>query len=123
MSQRQAAKILGCSQQLISQELATRNLSKSDKKLVTGSAATKKRRAAIAAKAAAKGITELPSEKYRVVYADPPWSYANTQPDYHTEQRDHYPVMEIADICALPVKTMVEDDAVLFLWVTSPAVA
>lgn len=61
-----------------------------------------------------------PTGKYRVIYADPPWSYGNTQPDYHTEQRDHYPVMPLSDICALPVKEWAEDDAVLFLWVTSP---
>ena len=61
-----------------------------------------------------------PCTKYRVIYADPPWSYGNTQPDYHPEQRDHYPVMSLADICALPVRQWVEDDAVLFLWVTAP---
>ena len=61
-----------------------------------------------------------PEGKYRVLYADPPWSYGNTQPDYQTEQRDHYPVMKLSDICALPVSQWVEDDAVLFLWVTSP---
>ena len=61
-----------------------------------------------------------PVGKYRVLCADPPWSYGNTQPDYQTEQRDHYPVMKLSDICALPVSQWVEDDAVLFLWVTSP---
>ena len=29
----------------------------------------------------------LPSGKYRVLYADPPWSYGNTQPDYHVAMR------------------------------------
>jgi N6-adenosine-specific RNA methylase IME4 len=61
-----------------------------------------------------------PTGKFRVIYADPPWSYGNTQPDYHTEQPDHYPVMPLSDICALPVRDWAEDDAVLFLWVTSP---
>ena len=61
-----------------------------------------------------------PKGKYRVFYADPPWSYGNTQPDYHTEQRDHYPVMTIKELCALQVKDLALDDAVLFLWVTSP---
>jgi len=61
-----------------------------------------------------------PTGKFRVIYADPPWSYGNTQPDYHTEQRDHYPVMALSDICAMPVKEWAEDNAVLFLWVTSP---
>lgn len=62
----------------------------------------------------------LPDAKYRVIYADPPWSYGNTQPDYQTEQRDHYPVMKLSDICALDIKGICEDNSVLFLWVTSP---
>jgi len=63
---------------------------------------------------------EAPSGKFRVLYADPPWSYGNTQPDYQTEQRDHYPVMSMDELCAMPVKDIAADDAVLFLWVTSP---
>lgn len=61
-----------------------------------------------------------PTGKYRIIYADPPWSYGNSMPDYATDQRDHYPVMAMSDICALPVREWAEDDAVLFLWVTSP---
>jgi len=62
----------------------------------------------------------LPDAKYRLIYADPPWSYGNTQPDYYTEQRDHYPVMKLSEICSLPVSSICEDNSVLFLWVTSP---
>lgn len=61
-----------------------------------------------------------PTGKYRVIYADPPWEYGNTQPDDFREQRDHYPVMSLAAICDLNIKEIAEDDAVLFLWVTSP---
>lgn len=68
----------------------------------------------------AKAATLNPAAKYRVVYADPPWAYGNTMPDYFTEQADHYPLMDISEICALPVNDMVEDNAVLFLWATSP---
>jgi N6-adenosine-specific RNA methylase IME4 len=63
---------------------------------------------------------EFPTGKYRVIYADPPWSYGNTQPDYHREQRDHYPVMTMRELEALPIRDMAEDNAVLFLWATSP---
>lgn len=58
--------------------------------------------------------------KYRVIYADPPWQYGNKTPDYVTKPNDHYPLMALSEICALPVKQMAEDNAVLFLWVTSP---
>ena len=63
------------------------------------------------------------SGKYRVLYADPPWAYGNTMPDYFTEQSDHYPLMSVREIAALPVRDIALDDAVLFLWVTSPILA
>jgi N6-adenosine-specific RNA methylase IME4/ParB-like chromosome segregation protein Spo0J len=62
----------------------------------------------------------LPDAKYRVIYADPPWSYGNTMPEGSTEPRDYYPVMSLAEICALPISGITEDNAVLFLWATSP---
>ena len=68
----------------------------------------------------------LPTEgKYRVLYADPPWSYGNSgiigDDNYGHAQR-HYPDMTIKELCALgnDIKTMTEKNAVLFLWVTSP---
>lgn len=58
-------------------------------------------------------------KKYRVIYADPPWSYGDKQNiEGLGGAVKHYPTMPLADICALPVPTA--DDAVLFLWVTSP---
>ena len=50
----------------------------------------------------------MPSGKFRVLYADPPWSYGNTQPDYHTEQRDHYPVMSPQPSAPCPFKSSVK---------------
>jgi N6-adenosine-specific RNA methylase IME4/ParB-like chromosome segregation protein Spo0J len=58
--------------------------------------------------------------KYRVIYADPPWSYGNTMPEYAPQPDDHYGLMDIEDIRALPVKDLAENDAVLFMWTTSP---
>jgi N6-adenosine-specific RNA methylase IME4/ParB-like chromosome segregation protein Spo0J len=92
-------------------------------KVAAGVRPTEAKRQVKAEEIAARGPSELPDRKYRVVYADPPWSYGNTQPDYHPEQRDHYPVMSMAEVCALPVRDIIEEDAVLFLWVTSPILA
>jgi N6-adenosine-specific RNA methylase IME4 len=70
-----------------------------------------------------------PTGKYRIIYADPPWSYgAHAQPDYHTEQRDHYAVLPIEEVAAFlidgkPVAMFVEPSAVLFIWITSPILA
>jgi N6-adenosine-specific RNA methylase IME4 len=58
--------------------------------------------------------------KYRVIYADPPWAYTLEQIGKGTSVSDHYPTMPLDDICALPVKNIVDKNAVLFLWVTSP---
>lgn len=72
----------------------------------------------------AEKVKELPANKYRVIYADPPWSYGNsgaiTDGDHYSRVERHYPSMPLADICALKVKDLSSDDAVLFLWVTSP---
>ena len=63
---------------------------------------------------------DLPSDKYRIVYADPPWKYGNTMPEYFKEQGDHYQLMTLPEICGLPIKELSDENAVLFLWVTSP---
>ena len=125
LSTRQIAEITGWNHNTIARDLRvskdTKTVSNDTSK--TGSADTIAHREAIAAQASLFGATEAPSDKYRIIYADPPWSYGNTQPDYHTEQRDHYPVMELAAICAVPVRDWAENDAVLFLWVTAPILA
>ena len=62
-------------------------------------------------------------KKYRVIYADPPWSYNDKQDtDYFGGAEKHYGTMPIEDIAALPVGKIAEKDAVLFLWATSPLI-
>lgn len=63
---------------------------------------------------------KLPEGKYQVIYADPPWKYGNSMPEYFTEQANHYPLMTIEEICNMPVRNISDNNAVLFLWVTSP---
>lgn len=71
-----------------------------------------------------KRVEALPSDKYRVIYADPPWQYNDSRAgldDYAaTAAEDHYPTMPTAAICALDVKALADDDAVLFCWATFP---
>lgn len=62
----------------------------------------------------------LPTGKYRLIYADPPWRYEHIE----TESRaieNQYPTMSLDEICALDVPAA--DDCVLFLWATSPKLA
>jgi N6-adenosine-specific RNA methylase IME4 len=61
----------------------------------------------------------MPDGKYNVIYADPPWKYDFGFDIYGAADR-HYHTMSIEDLCKLPVGEIVEDNAVLFLWVTSP---
>ena len=64
----------------------------------------------------------LPNGKYRIFYADPPWNYGNSGSglDQYGPAERHYPAMTIAELCAMDIKGIAGDDAVLFLWVTSP---
>lgn len=67
---------------------------------------------------------QLPSEKYRVIYADPPWNYSDKLSadlsNHYGGAEKHYPSMTIEQLCAMDVKSIADEDAVLFLWVTSP---
>lgn len=65
--------------------------------------------------------------KYRVIYADPPWKYNDKMEiasaaggEGYGPADTHYPTMAISELCALSVADIAEDDAVLFLWTTSP---
>lgn len=75
----------------------------------------------------AKQTQPFPTDTYRVIYADPPWSYGNSgvinDSDGYGHAARHYPSMSIAELCALPVREMAGGDAVLFMWVTSPLLA
>jgi N6-adenosine-specific RNA methylase IME4 len=61
---------------------------------------------------------------YRVVIADPPWSFkSNSAAKPGRNAMRHYDVMPLAEIAKLPVKDVVADDAVLWLWITGPFLA
>lgn len=74
------------------------------------------------AQALAEIENDLPDKKYRVIYADPPWDYGDkrTGLNAYSAAADHYPSMSIKELCDLPVKDLAMDDAVLFMWTTSP---
>lgn len=61
-----------------------------------------------------------PDGKYRIIYADPPWKYNDKGLDEYGHAERHYPTMTIDQLCELPIKHLAEDNAALFLWVTSP---
>ena len=56
-------------------------------------------------------------KKYQIIYADPPWNYRNyNYPSAIRGQEKEYSTMTLADIKALPVSQIVDEDALLFLW-------
>ena len=61
----------------------------------------------------------MPDGKYNVIYADPPWKY-DYGFDIHGAADRHYPTMTVKELCELPIPDIVETNAVLFLWTTSP---
>ncbi len=70
-----------------------------------------------------------PSGVYRVLYADPPWQYADsgviTETDAYGRAERHYATLSMDDLCAFSVgdrsvTALAAEDAVLFLWVPAP---
>jgi N6-adenosine-specific RNA methylase IME4/ParB-like chromosome segregation protein Spo0J len=55
---------------------------------------------------------ELPTGPFQVIVADPPWGYdsGNSLP---------YPTMDIAEIKAMPVAEIADENAILWLWTTN----
>ena len=112
------------------EELIAETVNAGDKELTSALALRKaqelKRQQHAASMAAAP---QLPTGKYRVIYADPPWKYNNsgvivtdTGAEVYPRALKHYPDMSIAELCEIgaTIKDMADDNAVLFLWVTSP---
>ena len=84
-------------------------------------------RALIRAERLERDTPALPRGKYRIIYADPPWQYGDTREGLEgwegTAAESHYPTMSIVELCALSILPIVANEAVLFIWVTSPLLA
>jgi N6-adenosine-specific RNA methylase IME4 len=57
-------------------------------------------------------------KKYSIIYADPPWSYGSKYGADMKKISEQYPVMTVKEIKNLPVKNIINDTALLFLWCT-----
>lgn len=73
-----------------------------------------------------KEIAPFPAGPFACIAADPAWHFkARTalKTENFNSRRDvekHYSTMSIAEICALPVRSIAGRDAHLFLWTTGP---
>lgn len=54
--------------------------------------------------------------KYKTIIADPPWQYSNNGGNGAAE--NHYQTMATAELCALPIDNIADDNSVMFLWAT-----
>lgn len=59
--------------------------------------------------------------RYRVIVADPPWAFGDrlTMSDTRRGAESQYSTLTVETICALPVRAVAEDDALLALWCPS----
>jgi N6-adenosine-specific RNA methylase IME4 len=67
-------------------------------------------------------ISKMPDGEYRVIYADPPWNYNDKCSSGAIQDGGaniHYPTMTIKELCEMDLPK-IANDAVLFLWTTSP---
>lgn len=60
--------------------------------------------------------------KYQIIYADPPWEYkqSGSKTNSRGMAKQYYNTMSTADICALPVRNIATDNAILLIWATFP---
>lgn len=65
-------------------------------------------------------LEELIKKKYKIIYADPPWSYHDKALDGNRGACCKYPVLSTYDITRLAVEDISDDDCFLFLWSTWP---
>lgn len=62
-------------------------------------------------------IMNLPTKKYSIIYADPPWRYDFSKSNSRKIE-NQYPTMSLEEIKSLPVR--IENNAVCYLWATAP---
>lgn len=78
-----------------------------------------KRRSAENKTAVSSSLEEIEQSgtKFTCIYADPPWQYGNQGTRAATKH--HYDTMTPEQVAAMPVQSLVADEALLFLWTTN----
>jgi len=82
---------------------------------------------------------KLPNKKYQIIYADPPWDYGGKmQYDKTTIKNENigfekkifissaafkYPTLKIKQLKELDIKSISDDNCILFMWTTGPQMA
>lgn len=82
---------------------------------------------------------ELPTEKYDIIYCDPPWDYGGKMQFDKSSLKSHnknwgkdifisaanfkYPTIKTKDMMKIPINEIASDNCLLFMWVTNPHLA
>ena len=64
----------------------------------------------------------IEQKNYKIIYADPPWSYTNKSLSRGGAER-HYKTTAIDELCKIDVNSIADKDSVIFMWVTFPMLA
>lgn len=66
-------------------------------------------------------------KKYKIIYADPPWDYADKRntptknnPSGAGGASKHYNTIPIAELKRFPIGEIADDNCILFMWATAP---
>jgi N6-adenosine-specific RNA methylase IME4 len=61
---------------------------------------------------------EVVDKKYKIIYADPPWTFKNknTGGSMSSGSANQYKTMSIDEICCLNIRDISDENAVLFMW-------
>lgn len=65
------------------------------------------------------------NKKYQIIYADPAWQYKSKEclakkSILNGKLNIHYNTLDLKDLKRLPIKDILNDNCLLFLWVVSP---
>ena len=75
---------------------------------------------------AAAPFPPLPTTRFEIIYADPPWDYRGQLQHAGAGSRDtggavrHYPTVVLGDLSNLDIASIAAENSLLFLWATSP---
>jgi len=63
-------------------------------------------------------------KRYQIIYADPPWKYnvfSDRPPCARKPGESYYEVADLIDLVKLPIAELADENCVLFMWATYPA--
>jgi len=58
--------------------------------------------------------------RFKIIYADPPWSYNTKSVPPSKEVTNHYSTLPIKELKNIPIQMLTDKDCFLFLWATFP---